>query len=141
MNLPGARRSRPPVAEARSTQFSVGASVTIHGNVEFDGPIEIDGFVHGEVRGTSVIVSRYGTVSGLIAAGDVTVCGGVSGAIYAERLVLKPQCDVEGEICYRELALEDGCYFEGKSRPHQKPLEVAAIAADNSGSKGAQLEF
>jgi cytoskeletal protein CcmA (bactofilin family) len=77
------------------------------------------------VRCASLNISKYGTVAGTIVARDVTVSGGVSGSIFAERLVLKPACDVEGEICYRELALEDGSYFEGKSKPHQRPLDMA----------------
>ena len=51
-------------------------------------------------------------------------------AIFAEALVLKANSHVEGEICYRELALEQGSYFEGKSRPHDNPLDMADAAPD-----------
>ena len=122
-----ARRGKAsPPADKLPASLSINAAVTIVGSVEFDGPVEIDGFVQGDIRCASLTISRYGTVSGTIIAGNVTIAGGVSGTIYAEHLVLKPECDVEGEICYRELALEAGSYFEGKSRPHQRPLEVAA---------------
>lgn len=120
--------SSPPTASV----LSINAKATIVGTVEFDGPVEVDGFVRGDIRGASVVVSRYGTVTGTIVAGSVIVSGGVSGAIFADRLVLKAACDVEGEICYRELALENGSYFEGKSRPHQKPLEAAGVEAEGA---------
>ena len=105
--------------------LSIGSKVTIVGAIHYDGQIDIEGTVHGDVRCTSLNVSRYGTVLGTIVADEVTVSGGVNGSIYANRLVLKTKCDVEGEIYHRELSLEDGCYFDGKSRPHKQPLELA----------------
>lgn len=133
--MPGflARRGTPPAAERSLPREISGLTIcsktTIAGTVEHDGAVEVDGFVRGDIRADSVVVSRYGTVMGTIVAGTVVVLGGVSGTIFAEKLVLKPACDVEGEICYRELALEDGSYFEGKSRPSQKPLELAGAEA------------
>lgn len=124
------RAALRPAAAVSNAPLAIGPQVTIVGNVEFDGAIEIDGFVNGEVRSASVNITRGGTVTGLIVARQVTVSGGVSGSIFAEQLVLKPDCDVEGEICYRELALEDGSYFEGKSRPHKSPLELAAAGPE-----------
>lgn len=119
------RGAEAPSGHDASSSLSINSKVTIVGSVEFDGEVNVDGFVQGDVRCASLNISKHGTVSGTIVARDVTVSGGVSGSIFAERLVLKPQCDVEGEICYRELALEDGSYFEGKSRPSQRPLEAA----------------
>lgn len=117
------------VSDEASASLSINAKVTITGNIDFDGPVAIDGTVHGEIKGSNVTVSRYGTVTGRIVADHVTVEGGVSGEIYANKLVLKPSCDVEGEIYHRELSLEHGSYFDGKSRPHQEPLELAGRAA------------
>ncbi len=117
-------------AASADRALCISSKVTIIGNVHFDGPIDIEGTVHGEVRCASVNVSRYGTVMGLIVADQVTVSGGVNGSIYANRLVLKTKCDVEGEIYHRELSLEDGSYFDGKSRPHNQPLDLAQPAED-----------
>ena len=110
--------------------LTIGSKVTITGAVHFDGQIDIEGTVHGEVRCSSLNVSKYGTVMGMIVADQVTVSGGVNGSIYANRLVLKTKCDVEGEIYHRELSLEDGCYFDGKSRPHKQPLDLAEASPD-----------
>lgn len=112
-------------AETPNGALSIGSKVTIIGSVEFDGQIEIAGTVQGEIRCASVNVARYGTVTGLIIADEVTISGGVNGSIYANKLVLKDKCDVEGEIYHRELSLEDGSYFDGKSRPHKEPLDLA----------------
>jgi cytoskeletal protein CcmA (bactofilin family) len=68
-------------AAAADGALSISSKVTIIGNVHFDGPIDIEGTVHGEVRCASVNVARYGTVMGLIVADEVTVSGGVNGSI------------------------------------------------------------
>lgn len=114
-----------PAAGNRQTLLSIGPEVTIVGSIEFDGDIEIEGFVKGEIRCATINVARHGTVSGKIVASSATISGGVSGEIFAETLLLRANSDVEGEICYRELALEQGSYFEGKSRPHDSPLDRA----------------
>jgi cytoskeletal protein CcmA (bactofilin family) len=117
-------KAREPAATP-ARPLSISSDVRIVGAVHFDGPVEIEGTIEGEVHCASVKVARYGTVMGKIVADEVTVSGGVSGSIYANRLVLKPDCDVEGEIYHRELSLEQGSYFDGKSRPHKDPLSLA----------------
>jgi len=125
------RRAEPANArDDRHTLLSIGPKVTITGSIEFDGDIEVHGFVKGEVRCATINVARHGTVSGTIVASSAIISGGVSGTIFAEALVLKANSDVEGEICYRELALEQGSYFEGKSRPHDSPLDIADAPPD-----------
>ena len=108
-----------------SAFLAINSRVTIVGTVEFDGPIQIDGTIQGDVKCASVMIAKSGSVEGTIVASTVTVAGGVNGAIYADKLVLKTDCDVEGEIYHREFVLEQGSNFEGKSRPHDKPLELA----------------
>jgi len=113
-----------PSADARPS-LAISARVTIVGAVHFDGPIELDGVIQGEVRCKALTVTERGAVDGMIVAETVNVAGDVVGSIYAERLVLRSACDVEGDIYHRELSLEDGCYFEGRSRRHSSPLKLA----------------
>lgn len=98
---------------------------TLEGAVTFPGPVVIDGTVIGDVRCTSVIVSERGIVDGAIWAESVTIMGEVTGEIFAISLILKTACSVTGDIFHKHLALEDGCFFEGKSRRHQEPLNLA----------------
>jgi cytoskeletal protein CcmA (bactofilin family) len=127
------RRGTPsPVARRGSPEpsiLTIPDKTTIVGTVDHEGAVQVDGLVRGDITAEAVVLSRYGTVAGTIVAATVDVSGGVSGAIFAEKLVLKAGCDVEGEICYRELVLEDGSYFEGKSRPNQRPLDIAPASS------------
>jgi cytoskeletal protein CcmA (bactofilin family) len=49
----------------------------------------------------------------------------VDGLIFADRVVLREGAYVTGEIWHRELVLEAGHLFEGKSRRHEAPRSLA----------------
>lgn len=97
----------------------------IEGVLEFPGPLIIEGTVLGDVRCTSVVIAERGSVDGAIVADAVTVLGEVSGEIFANHLTLKKASSVAANIFHKHLSLEDGCYFEGKSRRHANPLQLA----------------
>ncbi len=122
-----ARPSLALFANDHRTSLALSSQVTIVGAIHFDGPIHLDGVVQGEVRCQALTVSERGAVDGLIVADSVTVTGDVNGSIYANKLVLKSPCKVEGEIYHRELDMQDGCYFEGKSRRYASPLGLAPV--------------
>jgi len=106
----------------------VSRGVSIAGSLSLQGEVVIEGAVDGEVRCTSVQISERGVVDGLIVADKVIVLGEFVGAIYAKEILLGAACSVEGHIFHRKLVLEEGCYFEGKSRCYTNPLAHAPAA-------------
>jgi cytoskeletal protein CcmA (bactofilin family) len=106
--------------------LTIPRKATIEGGIIFPGPVVVDGTLIGDLRCMSVIISERGIVDGAILAESVTVMGEVTGEIFAVSLTLKAACSVSGDIFHRHLALEDGCYFEGKSRRHKEPLSLAS---------------
>ena len=68
-------------------------------------------------------------MEGLIVAESIDVRGEANGSIYAEKLVLRTACAVQGEVYHHNLVLEDGCLFEGKSRRHANPVELAPASS------------
>ena len=99
--------------------------VTIVGSLFYDGQIQVEGTIDGEVRCSALQITERGAVEGLIVAESVDVRGEANGSIYAEKLVLRTTCSVEGEVYHHNLVLEDGCLFEGKSRRHANPVKLA----------------
>jgi cytoskeletal protein CcmA (bactofilin family) len=110
--------------------LSVGPKTSIVGALHFDGVIQLDGQVRGEIRCRSLTISKSGSVDGVIVADTVTVAGEVDGSIYANELVLASTCAVDGLIIHRELSLEPGCYFEGRSRRFPNPLHLVSIEGE-----------
>lgn len=100
-------------------------TATIEGFLDYDGDIVVEGTVIGNVRCRSLTVKERGQVDGNAVAERVTVLGDVTGAIYANDLVLRTACSVAGDIFHKQLRLEDGCFFEGKSRRHANPMSLA----------------
>lgn len=96
----------------------------IRGGVDFPGPILLEGAVLGDVNCLSLVVAEEGVVEGSVKAEVVTVMGEVTGEIFAIELTLKSTCTVNAEIIHKKLLLEDGSFFEGKSRRHANPLQL-----------------
>lgn len=106
----------PTVLGQPPATLSIPRKATIDGSIDFPGRVVVDGAVNGDVRCHSLTISERGQVDGTIIAKSVVVLGDVNGSIYAEDLVLRTACSVVGDIFHETLLLEDGCFFEGKSR-------------------------
>lgn len=100
--------------------------VTLEGAISYPGPMVISGIIEGDVTCTSLVITERGQVNGSIRSDIVTVLGEVNGEIFANVLTLKTACCVNGDIFHAQLILEDGCYFEGKSRRMILPLQLAS---------------
>jgi cytoskeletal protein CcmA (bactofilin family) len=62
----------------------------------------------------------------------------VVGSIRGLRVTLQAQSHVEGDIFHQSLAIEQGAYFEGKSRRSDDPLaeiKAAPVAASRPSDK------
>jgi len=106
----------------------INRGITIVGSLSLKGHVVIEGAVDGEVRCTELQIAERGMVDGLVVADKVIVLGEFVGAIYANEIVLGAACAVEGHIFHRKLVLEEGCYFEGKSRCYSSPIAHAPAA-------------
>jgi cytoskeletal protein CcmA (bactofilin family) len=116
----------------------IGEDLTIKGNVTSKGEIQVDGEIEGDIRCGSLLLGDKSKVRGGVTAEDVVVRGHLAGSIRGLRITLQPQSHVEGDIFHQSLAIEQGAYFEGKSRRSDNPLaELKAPGADDSGSFGS----
>jgi cytoskeletal protein CcmA (bactofilin family) len=108
------------------TVLSVPRKAAIEGLIDYDGDVVVEGVVIGDVRCKTLTIKERGQVDGSIVAERVIVLGEVNGQIYAGDLVLRTACSVAADIFHKQLLLEDGCFFEGKSRRHVDPLSLAS---------------
>lgn len=100
--------------------------VRVEGLLQTPYDVEISGTVDGEVRAREVIIRAKGTALGLCVARKITVDGTVrEGTLIAEHVVLARGSDVEGELHYSRLDIDEGALFEGKTRRHADPMSVA----------------
>ena len=116
----------------------IGEDLTIRGNVTCKGEIQIDGEIEGDIRCSSLLLGDKSKVTGGVAAEDVIVRGHIVGSISGLRITLQAQSVVEGDIFAQSLAIEQGAFFEGKSRRSDNPLaEIKAPGSNGSANSGS----
>jgi cytoskeletal protein CcmA (bactofilin family) len=88
------------------------------GDVEAKGTIRVDGEFDGKiVSSDSVVVGNGGVVKGEMHTNHAMVSGTVEGNIFAKKKVeLKSGSRLIGDVESMSLVIEDGVFFEGKSK-------------------------
>jgi cytoskeletal protein CcmA (bactofilin family) len=116
----------------------IGEDLTISGNVSSKGEIQVDGEIQGDIDCGSLLLGDKAQVTGNVVAEDVVVRGHVTGSIRGLRVTLQAQSHVEGDIFHQSLAIEQGAYFEGKSRRSDDPLAEVRGSAGGSARPDAK---
>jgi cytoskeletal protein CcmA (bactofilin family) len=109
------RDSRPPRIDTL-----IGKAAHVHGDVDFQGGLHLDGRIDGAVRSdeareSSLSVSESGAIEGPVHVPNVLLNGTVRGDIHArERLVLGATARVEGNVYYGVIEMTLGAQIVGK---------------------------
>jgi cytoskeletal protein CcmA (bactofilin family) len=112
----------------------IGADLTINGNLQSAGEVQIEGNLEGNLQAARIVVGQAAKINGNLIAEDVIVHGMVNGSIRGNRVTLQSTSKVDGDIVHQSLAIEQGAHFEGKSRRSATPLDVKP-------SNGAELSI
>ena len=129
---PSASRTLP-VAAPGST--SIGRTVTIKGDIHSEEDLLIDGQMEGrlDLGRNRLVVGPNGRVRAAIAAREVEVQGVVDGNVEAaERIVLRKNSKMVGDLKMAGVVIEDGAYFKGSidiTRPHDANSTAPAVIA------------
>lgn len=113
---PGALRSGE-----RGGPSVIGPDLLITGNLISRGEVQIEGEVQGDIHATNIIVGDSARITGGIIADEVVVRGHVMGSVRGKRVLLQNSSHVEGDVFHQTLAIEQGAFFEGKSRRTEDP--------------------
>ncbi len=103
-----------PVAANRGT--SIGPTVTIKGEIRSDEDLVIDGQMEGrlDLGRNRLVVGPSGKVRASIGAREVDVHGVVDGNVEAaERIILRKNSKLVGDLKMTSVVIEDGAYFKG----------------------------
>ena len=128
----------PPSHDPVSTGPSlIGEDLTVMGNIVSKGEVHVEGEIQGDINCVSLIVGEKAQVNGGINADDVIVRGRVEGTINGARLSLQSTSHVEGDIVHKSLVIEQGAYFEGKSRREGAAGQSSASESRSGGKSGS----
>lgn len=117
-----ARRDRPGAwpAESHERRSVIQNDLTVIGDLETDGHIEIDGTVKGTVNGYMVTIAENGRVEGAITAEIAKIYGTLIGPVQANTVAVGKTAHIVGNIFHKVLNIEPGASLEGRRpwRPH-----------------------
>jgi cytoskeletal protein CcmA (bactofilin family) len=99
-----------------ATRSSLGASMQIKGEITGSEDLELDCVVEGSIRltGRKLTVGANARIIANISAREAVVYGSVKGNISAtERIEIKKNGSVVGELATARIMIEDGAFFKG----------------------------
>ncbi len=113
-----------------SSTFSViGSDVSIKGNVSASADLHVDGSVEGDIKCTSLVQGESSLVTGGIAAESARLAGRVAGSINVRELVILKSAQIEGDVHYDALTIEQGAQVDGRFAPNDRRRSDAKPAA------------
>lgn len=115
----------------------IGSDLTIMGNLVSRGEVHVEGEIQGDIHGTNVVVGEKAKITGAIIADEIVVRGHVMGSIRGKKVMLQSTSHVEGDVFHQALAIEQGAFFEGKSRRAEDP--TAGVARPEVPDFGARM--
>jgi cytoskeletal protein CcmA (bactofilin family) len=94
----------------------ISSDLSINGNLNSGGDIQVDGTVEGDIVSKKLTVSSSATVRGAIEAETVVIAGSVTGQIKARHVTLIKTARVIADVVQERLSIEPGAFFEGNCR-------------------------
>lgn len=118
---------RPATSAFRATHGGttsvIGPDLIIQGNLISRGEVQVEGEVQGDIHGTNIVIGEQAKITGSIIAEECIIRGSVQGTVRGRRVMLQSTSHVEGDVYHQTVAIENGAFFEGKSRRAADPLE------------------
>ena len=113
----GRAAPRPPGSPTARNLSFLGPSLEIKGKISGEEDLQIDCKVEGPItlQGQKLIAGRSAQLHSEIAAREVVVYGKVQGNVRAQdRVEIKKDGSVVGDISTARISIEDGAYFKGR---------------------------
>ncbi|MBK6868257.1 MAG: polymer-forming cytoskeletal protein [Burkholderiales bacterium] len=114
---------------------TIGAGMRVNGDCSFQDGLQIDGTVLGNVTAESgqpsvLVIGEAGRVEGAISADHVVIGGTVIGPVLArEALELQSKAQVQGDVRYKSLEMQQGAVIAGQLQPQMTPPPAEAMPA------------
>lgn len=99
---------------SNSTFSVIGSDVTIKGDISASADLHVDGTIEGDIACASLVQGETSQISGGITAENARLAGKVAGSIRARELVILRSAQIEGDVHYEALTIEQGAQVEGR---------------------------
>lgn len=104
-----------PLSGGQKPIAFLGQGSKVVGTLNFSGPVELDGYIEGELNADKLTIGESAVINAKINGAEIIVKGTVNGDIVAtKRLLLQKPAKVVGNITSTNLSIEEGVLFEGQ---------------------------
>lgn len=121
------------MANGNSTFSVIGSDVTIKGDVSASVDLHVDGTIEGDIQCASLVQGDASVITGGITADSARMSGKVVGSITAKELVILKSAQIEGDVHYDALTIEQGAQVDGRFAPNtrQRTGDTAAKTGES----------
>ena len=119
----------------------LGASLHFKGEISGDEDLRVDGSLEGSIRleGRNLTIGASAKLTADIVAREVVVYGSIKGSLHArDRIEIKKEGSVAGDITTARILIEDGAYFKGSIEIDRKTSGVDADTRAVTGTDQAR---
>ncbi len=110
----------------------LGSDVVIKGDIEAEADLHLDGKIEGDVVCKRLVQGDTGSIHGAVKAETARLAGRLRGSIETGELVILKTAQIEGDVHYDTLTIEQGARIDGRFAP--KVGETSPDAAPQSAS-------
>lgn len=111
-----------PAAAGEGALSIIAAGMTVHGDIESNGVVKVEGRVEGTIRAArQVLIGRQGEVKGDLDTPEAVVGGKVEGRITTtERIEIQGTAIVNGDVFTKAILILEGGRINGTVRMEEK---------------------
>lgn len=132
------KKTNPPAAAKLAPPSILSAGLTVNGDLNSDGEVQIDCLVNGDVTAARLAIGENAKVVGEVVAEHVLIRGEVVGRIRAKSVELDKTAKVRGDIWHELLSIAAGAKIEGLCKFAENPRDNAAKLSVVANSESAE---
>ena len=103
-------------------------AITITGNLESKGDVQVEGEVQGDVHAQYIFIGERARITGALIAEEIVVRGNVQGSMHGNVIIIHSSSHIAADVVHKSLAIEQGAFFEGRSIRSEDPVLLLRTA-------------
>lgn len=120
------KKTNPQSAAKQAPPSILSAGLTVNGDLNSEGEMQIDCLVNGDVTAVRLAIGENAKVVGEVVAEQVLIRGEVIGRIRAKSVELDKTAKVRGDIWHELLSIAAGAKIEGLCKFAENPRDMVA---------------
>lgn len=114
-------------ADGEAISSIIDKTMTIKGEISFQGKTKIEGTVTGNISGEHLVLSPSGKVTGDILVSSFNCFGSLIGNVTANLITARKDCFIKGKLTTGSLTVEPGAVIDGEIKAATKDLAPVSI--------------